>query len=146
MSSQGFTQPPTTCLYKEVLILSLILRTFAASVHFLESVSFRDRCSFNICDIAYFYIAEKRTLLIDELNKLKNEGPQRKNKAGPISPSEFVASKGSVTLSEIRLPLKADFVCGTVQKPGMVIFIFIASRSYVKLWTYLGRNDANVSK
>ncbi|XP_062970016.1 anillin isoform X2 [Cynocephalus volans] len=59
---------------------------------------------------------EKRTLLIDELNKLKNEGPQKK-KDGPISQSEFVPSKGSVTLSEIRLPLKADFVCSMVQKP-----------------------------
>ncbi|XP_077631431.1 anillin isoform X4 [Crocuta crocuta] len=68
---------------------------------------------------------EKRTLLIDELNKLKNEGPQRKNKAGPISPSEFVASKGSVTLSEIRLPLKADFVCGTVQKPDAANYYFL---------------------
>lgn len=135
MSSQGSAQLPTTCLYREVLILPLILGTFATSVHFLESVSFRDSCNFNICDIAYFYIAEKRTLLIDELNKLKNEGPQRKNKAGPISPSEFVASKGSVTLSEIRLPLKADFVCGTVQKPGMVIFIGTVSGSHVTLWT-----------
>ena len=62
--------------------------------------------------------------MIDELNKLKNEGPQRKNKASPTSQSEFVPSKGSITLSEIRLPLKADFVCSTVQKPGMVIFIY----------------------
>nr|XP_060488857.1 anillin isoform X2 [Panthera onca] len=68
---------------------------------------------------------EKRTLLIDELNKLKNEGPQRKNKAGPIPPSEFIASKGSVTLSEIRLPLKADFVCGTVQKPDAANYYFL---------------------
>uniref|UniRef100_A0A673U3X4 Anillin n=1 Tax=Suricata suricatta TaxID=37032 RepID=A0A673U3X4_SURSU len=68
---------------------------------------------------------EKRMLLIDELNKLKNEGPQRKNKAGPTSPSEFVASKGSVTLSEIRLPLKADFVCGTIQKPDAANYYFL---------------------
>ncbi|XP_066898442.1 anillin isoform X3 [Kogia breviceps] len=68
---------------------------------------------------------EKRTLLIDELNKLKNEGPQRKNKAGPISQSEFVPSKGSVTLSEIRLPLKADFVCSTVQKPDAANYYFL---------------------
>ncbi|XP_032727443.1 anillin isoform X2 [Lontra canadensis] len=68
---------------------------------------------------------EKRALLIDELNKLKNEGPQKKNKAGPIAPSEFVASKGSVTLSEIRLPLKADFVCGTVQKPDAANYYFL---------------------
>nr|XP_010953700.1 anillin isoform X3 [Camelus bactrianus] len=68
---------------------------------------------------------EKRTLLIDELNKLKNEGPQRKDKAGPISQSEFVPSKGSVTLSEIRLPLKADFVCSTVQKPDAANYYFL---------------------
>ncbi|KAM9078212.1 anillin isoform 2-T2 [Megaptera novaeangliae] len=68
---------------------------------------------------------EKRTLLIDELNKLKNEGPQRKNKAGPISRSEFVPSKGSITLSEIRLPLKADFVCSTVQKPDAANYYFL---------------------
>ncbi|KAI5250919.1 Anillin [Manis pentadactyla] len=68
---------------------------------------------------------EKRTLLIDELNKLKNEVPQRKNKPGPISQNEFVASKGSVTLSEIRLPLKADFVCSTVQKPDAANYSFL---------------------
>ncbi|XP_067602814.1 anillin isoform X2 [Pseudorca crassidens] len=68
---------------------------------------------------------EKRTLLIDELNKLKNEGPQRKNNAGPISQSEFVPSKGSITLSEIRLPLKADFVCSTVQKPDAANYYFL---------------------
>uniref|UniRef100_A0A452QN62 Anillin n=1 Tax=Ursus americanus TaxID=9643 RepID=A0A452QN62_URSAM len=68
---------------------------------------------------------EKRALLIDELNKLKNEGPQRKNKTAPIAASEFVPSKGSVTLSEIRLPLKADFVCGTVQKPDAANYYFL---------------------
>ncbi|XP_069317694.1 anillin isoform X2 [Eulemur rufifrons] len=68
---------------------------------------------------------EKRTLLIDELNKLKNEGPQRKNNAGPVSKSEFVPSKGSVTLSEIRLPLKADFVCSTVQKPDAANYYYL---------------------
>lgn len=59
---------------------------------------------------------EKRALLIDELNKLKSEGPQRRNKTSVISQSEFAPSKGSVTLSEICLPLKADFVCSTAQK------------------------------
>lgn len=70
---------------------------------------------------------EKRTLLIDELNKLKNEGPQRKNnQAGdPKSQRDFVPSKGTVTLSEIRLPLKADFVCGTVQKPDAANYYFL---------------------
>ncbi|XP_055149394.1 anillin isoform X7 [Symphalangus syndactylus] len=68
---------------------------------------------------------EKRTLLIDELNKLKSEGPQRKNKASPVSQSEFMPSKGSVTLSEIRLPLKADFVCSTVQKPDAANYYYL---------------------
>ncbi|XP_030788410.1 anillin isoform X2 [Rhinopithecus roxellana] len=68
---------------------------------------------------------EKRTLLIDELNKLKNEGPQRKNKASPVSQSEFMPSKGSVTLSEIRLPLKADFVCSTIQKPDAANYYYL---------------------
>nr|XP_010585730.1 anillin [Loxodonta africana] len=68
---------------------------------------------------------EKRTLLIDELNKLKSEGPQRRNKTGPISQSEFVPSKGSVTLSEIRLPLKADFVCSTAQKPDAANYYYL---------------------
>lgn len=68
---------------------------------------------------------EKRTLLIDELNQLKNDGPQRKNKTGSIIQSDFVPSKGSVTLSEIRLPLKADFVCSTVQKPDAANYYFL---------------------
>ncbi|XP_016015278.2 anillin isoform X2 [Rousettus aegyptiacus] len=68
---------------------------------------------------------EKRTLLLDDLNKLKNEGPQRKNKAGPATQSEFLPSKGSITLSEIRLPLKADFVCSTVQKPDAANYYFL---------------------
>jgi len=68
---------------------------------------------------------EKRTLLMDELNELKSGGPQRKNKAGLLSQSEFVPSKGSVTLSEIRLPLKADFVCSTAQKPDAATYSFL---------------------
>ncbi|XP_051052807.1 anillin [Phodopus roborovskii] len=68
---------------------------------------------------------EKRALLIDELNKLKNEGPQRKNKGTIISQSEFVPSKGSVTLSDICLPLKADFVCSTAQKPDASNYYYL---------------------
>ncbi|XP_054427286.1 anillin [Pteronotus mesoamericanus] len=68
---------------------------------------------------------EKRALLIDELNKLKNEGPQRKHKAAPEAQGAFAPSRGSVTLSEIRLPLKADFVCSTVQKPDAANYYFL---------------------
>ncbi|XP_066483442.1 anillin [Tiliqua scincoides] len=64
---------------------------------------------------------EKRKALLEELNKLKNGGPQsKKNKTGGLSPS-----KGSVTLSEMRLPLKADFVCSTVQKPEAANYYYI---------------------
>ncbi|XP_039919703.1 anillin isoform X1 [Hirundo rustica] len=63
------------------------------------------------------FATEKRTALLEELNKLKSEGPQNKrNKAASTSP-EFAPSRGSVSISEMRLPLKAEFVCGTVQKP-----------------------------
>lgn len=68
---------------------------------------------------------EKRALLIDELNKLKSEGPQRRNKPSVIPQSEFVPSKGSVTLSEICLPLKADFVCSTAQKPDASNYYYL---------------------
>ncbi|XP_051012756.1 anillin [Acomys russatus] len=68
---------------------------------------------------------EKRALLIDELNKLKSDGPQRRNKAGAGSQREFVPSKGSVTLSEICLPLKADFVCSTAQKPDAANYYYL---------------------
>lgn len=68
---------------------------------------------------------EKRALLIDELNKLKSEGPQRRNKAGLMAQSGFVASRGSVTLSEIRLPLKADFVCGLAQKSDAANYYYL---------------------
>ncbi|NXH52021.1 ANLN protein, partial [Rhabdornis inornatus] len=63
------------------------------------------------------FATEKRTALLEELNKLKNERPHnKKNKAASTS-TEFIPSRGSVSISEICLPLKADFVCATVQKP-----------------------------
>ncbi|NWQ77872.1 ANLN protein, partial [Columbina picui] len=68
---------------------------------------------------------EKRTALLEELNKLKSEGPQnRRNKAAPTS-TEFAPSRGSVSISEMRLPLKADFVCGTVQKPEAANYYYV---------------------
>ncbi|XP_064362624.1 anillin isoform X2 [Dromaius novaehollandiae] len=68
---------------------------------------------------------EKRAALLEELNKVKSEGPQgRRNKATSTS-SEFAPSRGSVTISEMRLPLKADFVCGTVQKPEAANYYYV---------------------
>ncbi|NXX93167.1 ANLN protein, partial [Centropus bengalensis] len=60
---------------------------------------------------------EKRTALLEELNKLKSEGPHSKRNKAASASTEFAPSRGSVSISEMRLPLKADFVCGTVQKP-----------------------------
>lgn len=52
-----------------------------------------------------------------ELERLKGEltAPPKP----PAAPdSKMSASKGSVSLKELRLPLKADFVCSTANKPG----------------------------
>ncbi|KFQ96461.1 Actin-binding protein anillin, partial [Nipponia nippon] len=68
---------------------------------------------------------EKRTALLEELNKLKSEGPHsRRNKAASTS-AGFAPSRGSVSVSEMRLPLKADFVCGTVQKPEAANYYYV---------------------
>ncbi|XP_074140630.1 anillin isoform X2 [Sminthopsis crassicaudata] len=58
---------------------------------------------------------EKRAALIEELNRLKAEGPLRRPRASPTS-SELTPSRGSIALSEFRLPLKADFVCDPAQR------------------------------
>jgi len=60
--------------------------------------------------------AEKRLALKAELERLKGAGPPGQMK----DPQDmgFPASKGSITLQELRLPLKADFVCSTANKPG----------------------------
>ncbi|XP_030644349.1 anillin [Chanos chanos] len=62
---------------------------------------------------------ERRVALKAELDRLKGEGPAGQKKDPPkveedvgVSPS-----KGSITLLELRLPLKADFVCSTANKP-----------------------------
>uniref|UniRef100_A0A8D0GWJ7 Anillin n=1 Tax=Sphenodon punctatus TaxID=8508 RepID=A0A8D0GWJ7_SPHPU len=69
---------------------------------------------------------EKRTELLAELNKLKNEGPRsKKNNKATSALNELAPSRGSVTLSEIRLPLKADFVCSTVQKPASYYYVIM---------------------
>ncbi|XP_071592149.1 anillin isoform X2 [Heliangelus exortis] len=71
------------------------------------------------------FATEKRTALLEELNKLKSEGPHsRRNKAASAS-TEFAPSRGSVSISEMRLPLKADFVCGTVQKPEAANYYYV---------------------
>ncbi|XP_071763649.2 anillin isoform X1 [Centroberyx gerrardi] len=58
---------------------------------------------------------ERRVALKAELDRLKGEGPAGQRKA-PMDIS-VSASKGSISLQELRLPLKADFVCSTANKP-----------------------------
>nr|XP_047931522.1 anillin isoform X1 [Anser cygnoides] len=68
---------------------------------------------------------EKRTALLEELNKLKSEGPLLKRNKAASTSSEFTPSRGSISISEMRLPLKADFVCGTVQKPEAANYYYV---------------------
>lgn len=52
-----------------------------------------------------------------ELDRLKGElTAPTKTPAAPDS--NLSASRGSISLKELRLPLKADFVCSTANKPG----------------------------
>lgn len=67
-----------------------------------------------------FFQAEKRAALLEELNKLKNKGPQNKKIKADSTISRVSPSKGSVSLSEMRLPLKADFICN-IQKAGNIL-------------------------
>lgn len=63
---------------------------------------------------------ERREALRAELDRLKGDpaGPSGQKKA-PAAPDQtgVSASRGSITLQDLRLPLKADFVCSTANKP-----------------------------
>ncbi|KAM3821067.1 anillin [Vipera latastei] len=67
---------------------------------------------------------EKRAALLEELNKLKNKGPQSKKIKADSTISRVSPSKGSVSLSEMRLPLKADFICN-IQKADTANYYYI---------------------
>ncbi|NXH91907.1 ANLN protein, partial [Edolisoma coerulescens] len=71
------------------------------------------------------FATEKRTALLEELNKLKSEGPHNKRNKAASTSAEFAPSRGSVSISEMRLPLKADFVCGTAQKPEAGSYYYV---------------------
>ncbi|XP_047006431.1 anillin isoform X7 [Ictalurus punctatus] len=62
---------------------------------------------------------EKRVALKAELDRLKAEGPavQKKTSSKAQDDMDVPASKGSISLQELRLPLKADFVCSTANRP-----------------------------
>ncbi|KAJ8267364.1 hypothetical protein COCON_G00125360 [Conger conger] len=71
---------------------------------------------------------ERRSALKAELDRLKGEGPagQRKGSAPSRAQDDdgVSASKGSVTLQELRLPLKADFICSAANKPETANYYF----------------------
>lgn len=63
-------------------------------------------------------LAEKRKALKAALDHLKGEPAGQKEGPAATQPAAMMASRGSITLQELRLPLKADFVCSTANKPG----------------------------
>ncbi|XP_072303440.1 anillin [Eucyclogobius newberryi] len=60
---------------------------------------------------------EKREALKAELDRLKGDPSGQKKAAALPDPAWPSASRGSIALHELRLPLKADFVCSTANKP-----------------------------
>uniref|UniRef100_A0A1A8J998 Anillin n=1 Tax=Nothobranchius kuhntae TaxID=321403 RepID=A0A1A8J998_NOTKU len=61
---------------------------------------------------------EKREALSAELDRLRaNPAAQRRPPPAATEPAAVSASKGSISLQDLRLPLKADFVCSTANKP-----------------------------
>ncbi|MGH0117558.1 UNVERIFIED_CONTAM: hypothetical protein FKN15_005060, partial [Acipenser sinensis] len=67
---------------------------------------------------------ERRVALLAELNKLKNEGPSGQKASSTVKAQDSSASKGSIALSEIRLPLKANFICSAASKPDAANYYF----------------------
>ncbi|KAM9824829.1 anillin [Neosynchiropus ocellatus] len=68
---------------------------------------------------------ERRVALKKELDRLKVEGPSNQKKInGAPGDTGIAASMGSITLQELRLPLKADFVCSMANKPEATKYSF----------------------
>ncbi|KAG7457514.1 hypothetical protein MATL_G00227940 [Megalops atlanticus] len=71
---------------------------------------------------------ERRAALKAELDRLKGEGPPGQKKAlassKPQDDTGISASRGTVSLLELRLPLKADFVCAAANKPESSNYYF----------------------
>ncbi|XP_063041731.1 anillin isoform X2 [Engraulis encrasicolus] len=62
---------------------------------------------------------ERRVALKAELERVKAAGPGVDQRGGPGEGASATASKGSISLLELRLPLKADFVCSTANRPEL---------------------------
>uniref|UniRef100_A0A6Q2YVK8 Anillin n=1 Tax=Esox lucius TaxID=8010 RepID=A0A6Q2YVK8_ESOLU len=87
---------------------------------------------------------EKRGALMVELERLKKEGPSGQQ-VGDMGVS---ASKGSISILELRLPLKADFVCSTANKPELschYFFIMIRAGAENTVATPLASTRSSIS-
>ncbi|KAG2465218.1 ANLN protein, partial [Polypterus senegalus] len=68
---------------------------------------------------------KKRAALLAEINKLKNEEQTGAKVLGSAKEQScYSASKGTISLSELRLPLKADFICSTANKTDGASYSF----------------------
>ncbi|XP_074543240.1 anillin isoform X2 [Halichoeres trimaculatus] len=67
---------------------------------------------------------ERREALKAELDRLKGDPSGQKKAPAAPEAAGMSASKGSITLQELRLPLKADFVCSTANKPESTKYSF----------------------
>lgn len=62
---------------------------------------------------------ERRSAIKAALDRLKSEGPaaQKKSACSAQVDMGVTPSKGSISVLELRLPLKADFICSSANKP-----------------------------
>ncbi|XP_058475110.1 anillin isoform X2 [Solea solea] len=67
---------------------------------------------------------QRREALKAELDRLRGGVPGQKKTAAATESTTMSASKGSITLQGIRLPLKADFVCSIANKPESTKYSF----------------------
>ncbi|XP_072268293.1 anillin isoform X2 [Pyxicephalus adspersus] len=67
------------------------------------------------------FATEKRAALLAEINRLKSEGPQKRTQP---SGHENTPSRGLISISEIFLPIKPDFICSTSQRPDAANYYF----------------------
>lgn len=67
---------------------------------------------------------ERREALKAELDSLKGAPAGQRKAPAASDPASISASKGSITLQELRLPLKADFVCSTANRPESTKYSF----------------------
>ncbi|XP_072226902.1 anillin [Leuresthes tenuis] len=91
---------------------------------------------------------EKREALKVELDCLKGDPAGQRKTRVALEPAAMSASKGSITLQELRLPLKADFVCSTANKPESTkhsLFIMIRAGAESTVATPLASTHCGLS-